>query len=385
MNDNVPARQMDTYGFGEMIIPMLKVIQNVGGEYAKNQLQANPGDLFFPINDTVISGSEGMNVIVVDVRKSRTYWGRDEIGEDPPQCSSIDGLVSQDGKDCANCPQRHDAPWLLSRKDRREKCLLNFDILAVDLQTSLPVLIRTHGISIQAARELITQLKMNSMLKGEIHRAVVKVTTVKKKSEAGEAYSLKFKITDIKDKESAKPFLQLTTQILGAKMLLPGPQEISDQGEESVVKELWGIALSDPEMRFTPSGIPVTNFPIQTKEYPTITVVTWREAAEKANEIVKKGNNIYVKGKVELREWEKQDGSPGERIEITAYSFQVISAKEQADKAEQDIKDLWPEPSGPVALATPPVTPTPQPAGKGKGKEPPKPELGPEAPLDVDF
>lgn len=91
-----------------------------------------------------------------------------------------------------------------------------------------------------------------------------------------------------------------------------------------------GNVGTDPEMRFTPGGAPVTSFRIATsRSYTTpdgekkqetewFDVVTWNRLAENCNQFLTKGQRAYVEGRIRTRSWEGQDGQKHSRIEIIA-------------------------------------------------------------------
>ena len=91
-----------------------------------------------------------------------------------------------------------------------------------------------------------------------------------------------------------------------------------------------GNAGTDPEMRYTASGYPVTNFRIATnwstttqsgerrEETEWFTVVAWRQLAEQCNQYVVKGRRVYVEGRLKSHEWTGNDGKTRFRNEITA-------------------------------------------------------------------
>jgi single-strand DNA-binding protein len=86
----------------------------------------------------------------------------------------------------------------------------------------------------------------------------------------------------------------------------------------------------EPEMRFTPSGNPVTTFPVATnrvyntadgerkEETEWFTVVTWNKTAENCNQYLTKGQRIYAEGRLHTHSWEGQDGQKHTRVEIIA-------------------------------------------------------------------
>jgi single-strand DNA-binding protein len=87
---------------------------------------------------------------------------------------------------------------------------------------------------------------------------------------------------------------------------------------------------SEPEMRFTPSGRPVTSFRIATnwryttaegerkEETEWFSVVAWGKLAEQCNQFLTKGRLVYVEGRLRLRTWDGQDGQKRARNEIIA-------------------------------------------------------------------
>ena len=87
---------------------------------------------------------------------------------------------------------------------------------------------------------------------------------------------------------------------------------------------------SEPEMRFTPNGNPVTSFRVATNwTYTTpdgerkqdtewFTVVAWNRLAEQCNQFLTKGRLVYTEGRMRTRTWESQDGQKYSRPEIIA-------------------------------------------------------------------
>ena len=87
---------------------------------------------------------------------------------------------------------------------------------------------------------------------------------------------------------------------------------------------------SEPEMRFTPSGNPVTSFRVATNRvYTTVdgerkeetdwfSVVAWGRLAEQCNQFLTKGQRVYAEGRLHTRSWEGQDGQRYNRVEIVA-------------------------------------------------------------------
>jgi single-strand DNA-binding protein len=91
-----------------------------------------------------------------------------------------------------------------------------------------------------------------------------------------------------------------------------------------------GNVGTDPEMRFTPNGNPVTSFRVATnwvyttpegerkQETEWFTVVAWNRLAENCNQFLAKGQRVYAEGRLRTRAWESQDGQRRSRSEVIA-------------------------------------------------------------------
>lgn len=102
---------------------------------------------------------------------------------------------------------------------------------------------------------------------------------------------------------------------------------------------LLGRLGKDPEVRHLESGAVVANFPIATSEtYKDKTtgekkeitewhnVVLWRGLAEVASKYLKKGDMVYIDGKLRTRSWEK-DGVTRYTTEIVGDNMNMIGGK----------------------------------------------------------
>ena len=102
----------------------------------------------------------------------------------------------------------------------------------------------------------------------------------------------------------------------------------------------------DPEMRYTPSGQPVTSFSVATnrqytnnagetiKETIWFRVSAWGKQAETCNQYLKKGNKVLVEGRLTAdpatggpRIWTGQDGSPRASFEVTAGTVRFLTPR----------------------------------------------------------
>ena len=104
---------------------------------------------------------------------------------------------------------------------------------------------------------------------------------------------------------------------------------------------LIGNLGRDPEVRYLESGTPVANFPIATSESykdknsgEKITktewhnIVIWRGLAEVAEKYLKKGNSVYIEGKLQTRNWQDKDGNTRYSTEVVADNMVMMGSRE---------------------------------------------------------
>jgi len=115
---------------------------------------------------------------------------------------------------------------------------------------------------------------------------------------------------------------------------------------------LIGNLGSDPEMRFTPDGKPVTSFRLATnRRYTTsagenreetdwFRITVWGKQAERCNQFLSKGQQTYVEGRLHARNWQGQDGQMRTSLEVTAD--RVIFIGRQAPASLPEEGDLEP-------------------------------------------
>ena len=91
-----------------------------------------------------------------------------------------------------------------------------------------------------------------------------------------------------------------------------------------------GNVGTDPELRYTPNGNPVTSFRMATgrsytasdgerrQETEWFTIVCWNQLAEQCNSFLAKGRRAYVEGRLHSHTWDGPDGQQRFRNEIVA-------------------------------------------------------------------
>lgn len=103
---------------------------------------------------------------------------------------------------------------------------------------------------------------------------------------------------------------------------------------------LVGNLGKDPEMRKLEGGVSRVNFSLATTEYykdkegrrieqtEWHNIVLWRSVAENAERLLKKGNTIYLEGKLQTRKWQDKEGQQRSITEIVGETFQLIKRSE---------------------------------------------------------
>lgn len=109
---------------------------------------------------------------------------------------------------------------------------------------------------------------------------------------------------------------------------------------------LIGNVGKDPELKFTPSGIPVTSFRLATTESwrekdgslqehtDWHTIVAWRGLAEIITKLVKRGSKIYVEGRLQSRSFEDKNGNKKYVVEVLADNMLILETKKSKDSEQ---------------------------------------------------
>ena len=125
---------------------------------------------------------------------------------------------------------------------------------------------------------------------------------------------------------------------------------------------LIGNLGSDPEVKYTPSGVPVANVSLATNESWTDRsgerqertewhrLVFWRKLAEIVGQYLRKGSKVYVEGRIETRSWDDQNGQKRYTTEIVVNDMQMLDSRGEMEGG---------------GAAGPPVPPAPPPDSGG--------------------
>lgn len=103
---------------------------------------------------------------------------------------------------------------------------------------------------------------------------------------------------------------------------------------------LVGRLTKDPDLRYTPNGVPVATFtlavnrPFNKEETDFINCVVWKKAAENVANFLKKGSLAGVDGRIQTRNYEGQDGKKVYVTEVQAESVQFLEPRGEKKKDE---------------------------------------------------
>ena len=100
---------------------------------------------------------------------------------------------------------------------------------------------------------------------------------------------------------------------------------------------LVGRLTKDPDLRYTPNGVPVATFTLAVnrgftnqqgeRETDFINCVVWRRPAENVANFLKKGSLAGVDGRIQTRNYDGQDGKRVYVTEVLAESVQFLEPK----------------------------------------------------------
>lgn len=103
-----------------------------------------------------------------------------------------------------------------------------------------------------------------------------------------------------------------------------------------------GSVGRDPEMRYIPSGKPVTSFSVATsrgwtdadgerhEETEWFNVVAWGNLAEICKQHLRKGQQVYIEGRLQTRSWEDHEGRKRFRTEVVANEMILLGKRAES-------------------------------------------------------
>lgn len=136
---------------------------------------------------------------------------------------------------------------------------------------------------------------------------------------------------------------------------------------------LIGNVGADPDVRYLDGGVAVANLRLATTERykkngenvdqtEWHNIVLWRNLAEIVEKYVHKGMRLYIEGRIRTRSWDDPNGNKRYTTEIWADTMQMLSYRQESDKAGAAPEKQYGAPGNnapqaPAAPAQPPMAP----------------------------
>jgi single-strand DNA-binding protein len=106
---------------------------------------------------------------------------------------------------------------------------------------------------------------------------------------------------------------------------------------------LMGRLTRDPEQRFIPSGQSVVGIGIavnrtytvngeKREETTFVDVEAWGPQGELIHKYLKKGNPIFVEGRLKFDTWESKEGEKRSKLRVTLERFQFLGAADRGER-----------------------------------------------------
>jgi single-strand DNA-binding protein len=117
----------------------------------------------------------------------------------------------------------------------------------------------------------------------------------------------------------------------------------------------------DPEMRYTPSGRPVTTFTVAVSrswntadgerrtETEWFNIVAWGNLAEICKQYLYKGQQVYIDGRLQTRRWEDKEGQKHTSVEVVANEMMMLGDRRDNSGQAQETSEQTGEIPEPMA------------------------------------
>ncbi|HEX9840366.1 MAG TPA: single-stranded DNA-binding protein [Anaerolineales bacterium] len=111
--------------------------------------------------------------------------------------------------------------------------------------------------------------------------------------------------------------------------------------------QIIGHLGRDPEMRYTPSGRPVTTFTMAvSRSWNTVdgerhnetewfNVVAWGNLAEICKQYLNKGQQVYIEGRLQTRRWDDKEGTKHTSVEVVANEMMMLGDRREHNNHPQ--------------------------------------------------
>ena len=107
----------------------------------------------------------------------------------------------------------------------------------------------------------------------------------------------------------------------------------------------------DPEMRYTPSGRPVTTFTAAVSrswntadgerrtETEWFNIVAWGNLAEICKQYLHKGQQVYIEGRLQTRRWEDKEGQKHISVEVVANEMMMLGDRRENNQTQESVQE----------------------------------------------
>lgn len=123
---------------------------------------------------------------------------------------------------------------------------------------------------------------------------------------------------------------------------------------------LMGNLTRDPELKYLPSGMAVTNLGLavnrtwtdresgeKREEVCFVDLEAWGRTAETMNEYLQKGRTVFIEGRLRQQRWETDDGQNRSKHVVVIDSFQFVGGRQDGSEqgGHSQPSDTAPQPS----------------------------------------
>ena len=120
--------------------------------------------------------------------------------------------------------------------------------------------------------------------------------------------------------------------------------------------QIIGHLGREPEMRYTPSGRPVTTFTVAvSRSWNTVdgerhnetewfNVVAWGNLAEICKQYLTKGQQVYIEGRLQTRRWDDKEGVKHTSVEIVANEMMMLGDRRDSNNHSQEVDSASADP-----------------------------------------
>jgi len=119
--------------------------------------------------------------------------------------------------------------------------------------------------------------------------------------------------------------------------------------------QIIGHLGKEPEMRYTPSGKPVTTFTVAVSrswnsadgerhsETEWFNVVAWGNLAEICKQYLTKGQQVYIEGRLQTRRWDDREGAKHTNVEVVANEMMMLGERRDHNNSQSSAESTMPE------------------------------------------